>query len=204
VDEPLGRDTQACTIEDNLAFFLQFAWDDNRRFTYVACQALAVIGGTIEDVYLESPDAQVRYVRLEYDANPLMTGSLFSHPVAHVHAQPSEAPRFALEIGDDCFILIDFLDFLYRNFCHAAWSRWADSIWRKAAPDADSAAHFGAIHRFLLEEDGPGKRARVADMLALCKQWLPQIKRNLRAEKAEMPMNLAVDRERLALLSYHL
>jgi hypothetical protein len=41
-------------------------------------------------------------------------------------------------------------------------------------------------------------------MLAHCKQWLPQIKRNLRAEKAEMPMNLAVDRERLALLSYHL
>lgn len=204
VDEPLEGDAQACTIEDNLAIFLQFAWDGNRRFRYLCCQAAAVIGGTVDDAYWEAPGVELRYLRMEYDADPVMLGTLFSHPVAHVHGQPSEAPRFALELGDSHFALIEFLDFLYRNFCHATWSRWADSVWRKAAPDADSAAQFQTIRAFLAEEDGVGKRARFAEMLALSRHWLPQIKRALRYEKAEMPMNVAVDREHLALFSYHL
>lgn len=204
VDGPLEGDIQACTIEDNLGIVLQFAWDDDRHFRSVCCQALAVIGGTLLDAYVDPAEVQIRYLRLEYDANPLTLGSLFSHPVAHVHAQPSESPRFALEMGDDHLILIDSSISCTAIFCHTAWSRWADSVWRRTATDADSAAYFHAIHSFLLEEGGPGKRARVADMLALCKEWLPRIKRALRDDKAEMPMNLAVDDEHLSLFSYHL
>lgn len=209
VDGPLHGDAQACTVEDNLAIFLQFAWTKDRLFRYVRCQVLAVVGGTIEDAYLGSEGAQLRYLRLEYDSDPLASGVLFSHPVAHIHAQPSDAPRFALESVDDNMelsnlVLLDFFDFLYRNFCHAAWSQWADSVWRKAAPDADSRAHFETIRTFLAAEDVSGKRARLGEMLTLCEQWLPRIKRSLRQEKAEMPMNLAIDRQHLALFSYHL
>lgn len=150
VDGSLQGNPQPCMIEDNLAVFLQFAWSDGRRFRYVRCQSLAVVGGTIENAYLGFEGAQLRYLRFEYDADPLASGSLFSHPVAHVHAQPSDAPRFTLD-SDHGAILIDFFDFLYRNFCHASWSRWADSVWRRAAPDADSAAF----------DDGPLCRVRL-------------------------------------------
>lgn len=139
VDSPLQGELQACRIEENL-LFLQFGLEAQRRFRHLRCQALAAIGGTLEDVYLGTAGVQTRYLRLEYEADPLMLGELFSHPVVHVHAQPEEAPRFALEsVAPGDTVLLDFLDFLYRNFCHPAWSRWANAVWRRAAPTAEVA-----------------------------------------------------------------
>lgn len=91
IDGPLQKDIQACTIERNLALFLKFGWK-NGRFRYINCQALAMIEGTLEDVYAAPNISNPRYMRLDYDDNPLMLGALFSHPVVHIHGQPDEAP----------------------------------------------------------------------------------------------------------------
>ncbi|HQU41680.1 MAG TPA: hypothetical protein PK867_02665 [Pirellulales bacterium] len=185
-----------------MAMFLQFGWEA-RRFRYLHCQAIAVIGGTLDDAYLRSDGIDLRYLRLEYESGPFMLGALFSHPVVHIHSQPREAPRFALDSTDGETVLLDFLDFLYRNFCHDAWSRWA-TVACEASADPETAVHFEAIRTFFLEEEGPGKRARLAEVIARCRDWLPRVKRCLRAAKKEMPMNLTVEPGDLTLFSYHL
>ncbi len=204
VDGPLKGDIQACTLEPNLALFLQFGWERGPRFKYINCQALAVQRGTLEDVYSGDPNAQERYLRLEYDADPLMLGELFSHPVVHIHGQPEEAPRFALESsGESNPVLLDFMDFLYRNFCHGTWSKWASAVWRRAAPNPGAAPYFNVISDYFLEDDTPGKRAKLPGIRELCWEWFPRMKRAFREAKQNMPMSLPVDPDHRDLFTYH-
>ena len=76
----------------------------------------------------------------------------------------------------DSVDLIDFLDFLYRNFCHAAWCRWADAVWRRETRARDVATYFEVIRGYFMEEDTPGKRSRLPEILNLCRQHFPAMK----------------------------
>lgn len=204
VDGPLQGDINTCTIEANLALFLQFGSEKERRFRYLRCQALAVIGGTLKNAYSATPGMSMRYLRLEYEADPLVLGELFSHPVVHIHSQPQGSPRFALEVVQmSNVVLLDFLDFLYRNFCQTSWNRWATAVWRRSASSPETATHFETIRSYFLEEDNPGKRARLPKMLDLCREWLPRMKQAFRKEKDNMPMNLTVDTDHRDLFTYH-
>ena len=113
-------------IEENMACFVVVGWA-SQTINYINFQVVLSLEKTLEELYCDSSRADdLLYFRLDYDFSAL--GEVFSHPHPHLHFQARDAPRFCLgEIGTGNAIL-DYLDFLYRNFYHAKWQRWAESV----------------------------------------------------------------------------
>ena len=81
---------------------------------------------TVEDFYLD-PSIPYHYFRLEYDLGSL--GNMFNHPHPHIHTVPDGAPRFSGPCVESGNIVVDFFDFLYRNYYHDKWLSWARSAY---------------------------------------------------------------------------
>lgn len=64
----------------------------------------------------------VRYHRLDYE--PQQPGPLFLEPLPHLHSSPEGSPRQALALSADSNLLVEFLDFLYRNYFPETWNKW--------------------------------------------------------------------------------
>lgn len=127
VDVHLGGDHGPCQVADRLAVFAVVYWRD-QTLAYVNCQALVTIGGTLEDYYLD-PSVEAQYFRLDYDLDAL--GEMFREPSPHVHIRPDGEPRFQMTPARNA--LMDFFDFIYRNYFHAEWLDWAEAQWRREA-----------------------------------------------------------------------
>jgi hypothetical protein len=132
VREQLAGNTGPCEIESNLAAFGDVEWDNSsgtRVLTYACLQVLTVGNTSLSRLVADGPtgDHAAHYFRLDYDLGAL--GSPFTHPMPHIHCRSGEVPRFALEWSPSGSIIVDFLDFIYRNYDHATWSSWADAVW---------------------------------------------------------------------------
>jgi hypothetical protein len=126
VDEQCSGDPKRTALEDNIAVFVKLAWQGKKRLTYANVQTL-VASCDLEEYYLDSGEAN--YFRLDFDYTTL--GDPFSHPLAHIHIEGDLSPRFALEGGISGNIVVDYLEFLYRNYVPGRWITWAEREWQK-------------------------------------------------------------------------
>ena len=126
VEAQCSGDPKRTALEDNIAVFVKLAWQGKKRLTYANVQTV-VASCDLEEYYLDGGDAS--YFRLDFDYTTL--GDPFSHPLAHIHIEGDLSPRFALEGGTSGNILVDYLEFLYRNFVPGKWVTWAEREWQK-------------------------------------------------------------------------
>jgi hypothetical protein len=125
VDQYCGGDPRLVAVEENIAIFANFAWRKD-RLIYASVPTLVVIEGSLEDFYLDA-DRPAVYLRLDLNYDTL--GDPFSHPLAHVHVADESHPRFALDGGTSGNVIVDYLEFLYRNYMSDKWLGWARRQW---------------------------------------------------------------------------
>ena len=131
VDSALDSHVERCAVEENMGVFARLQYRDKGEIiTHVNLQVL-VTETDLETYYL-NPDTRARYFRLDYDPDRL--GPIFKEPLPHVHSRPVGAPRFSMwaPTGN---VVVDFFDFIYRNFYHENWLGWAKhaySRWQRS------------------------------------------------------------------------
>ncbi|WP_437671982.1 hypothetical protein [Sorangium sp. So ce131] len=188
VNDHLGGDLGHCQVADRLAVFVVVHWR-NDVIAYLNFQALVTVGGTLEDYYLDS-STEAQYLRLDYDMSAL--GAMFREPLPHVHIRPDGEPRFPMMSTPN--VIIDFFDFIYRNYFHSEWIEWAESLWRKEA----------VFRKLDVDAFDRVKEAFDRSQYDELKRWskpLGYMKRAWRGKKDELwPYLLPADE--LALLSY--
>lgn len=126
VDKDLSGNIDRCKIEENIALFAGIKWKNNTEITYANCQVLIVIGGDLDAFYCGEP-LECQYLRLDFDPNCL--GAIFKESIPHVHCKGNGEPRFHIDSLSTGNVLIDFLDFVYRNYGHDQWVDWARNNW---------------------------------------------------------------------------
>ncbi len=127
VDHHLGGNPGRCRVEEHVAIFAVIHWHSG-VMRYLNCQVVVALEGTIDDLYCD-PGLRAQYLRLDYDLQAL--GSMFREPAPHIHVHPDGEPRFALATTQN--VLMDFFDFVYRNYCYDQWLRWATDVWERDA-----------------------------------------------------------------------
>lgn len=124
-----GKDLDRWRLADDLAVFALVRWDSPGR-RLVACSINVMkTESSLEEFYYDNENQlSAFYLRMDLDYGTL--GPLFTHPLPHLHAWPSDAaPRFAVEgMGEN--VVVYFLEWLYRHFYHGQWLRWAESVCR--------------------------------------------------------------------------
>ncbi len=121
-------DPELCKIEDNIALFASLFWRENRL---VGANIIALITSCeLTEYLIEPPDnCEEMYLRLDYDDKTL--GDPFSHPIPHIHVFGDLSPRFALDGGNADNVVMDFLEFIYRQFVPIKWKSWAEHEWNQ-------------------------------------------------------------------------
>lgn len=176
VDQFCDGDPKRTAVEDNIAVFMKLFWKDRKRLVYANVQTV-VAACDLENYYL-GLNAEAQYLRLDFDYKTL--GNPFSHPLPHVHIEGDLSPRFALEGGMAGNIVVDYLEFLYRNFVPAKWIRWVEREWGRefaATAKAGDVNHFPTI----VEAFAAGQFQILRDYAP----FLTRIKRTLRKRKDE-------------------
>lgn len=125
VDKYCGGEPTLVAVEDGIAVFANFVWRKD-RLVYASVPTLIVPEGTLEDFYADD-GRPVVYLRLDLNYETL--GDPFSHPLAHIHVSDESHPRFALDGGISGNVIVDYLEFLYRNYVSDEWLKWARRQW---------------------------------------------------------------------------
>ena len=176
VNQFCDGDPKRTAIEDNIAVFVKLSWKDRKRLIYANVQTV-VAECDLDDYYL-GENAEAQYLRLDFDYKTL--GDPFSHPLAHVHTEGDLSPRFALEGGIAGNILVDYLDFVYRNFVPVKWITWAEREWGR---EFVATANVGDVNFFptIVDAFASSQFQILRDHASL----LSRIKRTLRKRKDE-------------------
>jgi hypothetical protein len=104
--------------------FAKFHWlKDRLRFASVP---MLIAECDLEQLYLDDK-ADAVYIRLDLNYETL--GEPFSHPLAHIPVRDERHPRFSLDGGTSGNVIVDFLEFVYRNYLPADWLAWARRQW---------------------------------------------------------------------------
>ncbi len=133
VEELCHGDTNHCEIEENMALFGYLEWREPGTLSYATINILCA-DCSLVDFYLdEDNNRRAQYLRLDLDYESL--GPIFVHPLPHIHAVCHEpVARFELDEFGSSNIVIDFLEFVYRNLQHDKWLNWE----RKAGHGTES------------------------------------------------------------------
>lgn len=131
VDKHCDGQAAELALEDNIAILALLNWD-KQRIIYASVPILIVSGCTLAEYYSGKASSEEIYLRLDLSYDPL--GEMFSHPLAHIHFGNHKDPRFALVGGTNGNVLMDFLEFVYRNFAYAKWQKWAKQQWMHKYP----------------------------------------------------------------------
>lgn len=128
VNECFSGQPDQCCLEKNVAVFLDLVAKDN-IIVKLSCQVVAVSDKLdLEDLYLDN-DIVPQYFRLDYHPHEL--GPLFKEGLPHIHTGAYKEPRIPFIWCRTDNIIIEFFDFLCRNFCYENWLFWVESIWGK-------------------------------------------------------------------------
>lgn len=184
VDKYCSGDPKQTAIEPNIALLAKCKWDKN-LLGYASLSTL-VAQCALGDYYREGT-AEAVYFRLDLNYETL--GKPFSHPLVHIHGWGEHDPLFSLDGGTNGNIVVDFLEFVYRNYVPNKWLKWARSQWlstQKTQKDEDS---FDLIERAFGENQ--------FDILKQQTNLISRIKRVLREAKDQKFTShmLGADRE---------
>ena len=142
VDRYCDGEPKRTAVEDNIAVFVKLK--GRKQLVYANIQTI-VTASDLDDYYLGA-DAPAQYLRLDFDYKTL--GEPFSHPLAHIHVEGDLSPRFALDGGISGNVVVDYLEFIYRNYVPAKWLMWAEREWDRefiATARPGEANHFSTI-----------------------------------------------------------
>ena len=126
VDRCCGGAPRRMGLEDNLAVFANFRWDRD-KLVYASMPTLVVEGCDLDQFYRGEEAEAVCYLRLDLDYHSI--GHPFSHPLPHLHVSDDRCLRFALDGGTSGNVVLDFLEFVYRNHFPDKWLDWARRQW---------------------------------------------------------------------------
>lgn len=128
VDNQLKGRVEECAVETNMGVFAHLRYRDG-LIAYANIQVI-VAEADLETFYLDDK-TPCSYFRFDYDLDCL--GKMFKEPQPHVHTVPEGAPRFGqhLQRGN---AVVDFFDFIYRNYHHAKWISWARYAYSREGP----------------------------------------------------------------------
>ena len=188
VDQCLGGNIGPCTVAENIAIFAVLRWHKKTIF-YLNCQALVTLDCSLDEFYCDGAK-KAQYLRLDYDLDAL--GAMFREPSPHVHVLPDGEPRFPFSGSSNA--VIDFLDFIYRNYQFEDWFIWAETVWKAEAArrKLDDAA-LDQVKRAFNDSN--------YESLKACEKELGSMKKAWRKAKDELwPYPLSM--EELSILSY--
>ncbi|MGC8539932.1 MAG: hypothetical protein ACP5QA_04800, partial [Phycisphaerae bacterium] len=141
VDQCCDRNPAIAGIEENIAILATLIWKEG-RLVYASVQAL-VTEQTLEDYYLDGA-GHATYLRMDLSYETL--GNPFSHPLPHIHVGGDGSTRFSLAGGSSGNVIMDFLEFIYRNHVPDKWHRWTRDQWlSKHGGDDQDGAKFDRI-----------------------------------------------------------
>ncbi len=130
-------------LEENLAAFAIVSWKPTNELEFVTINVLKT-ECSLHD-YLKLTEAELeeewkafsrpRYMRLDLDYGTL--GPIGTHPLPHVHFSPDDSPRCTLDASHSTNIVVDFVEFVYRNLYPNAWLSWAERSWNSYYNDKD-------------------------------------------------------------------
>lgn len=129
VDELL----RACEIAPGLAVFFKTVWDEN-HINYFSLTAIAMPEGGLGELLDDEPPV-ADYYRFEHDQSK--PGQIFSHPILHIHSQPSGAPRFPFALNSVIYPAFSVLEFLMIQYHYDSWMEWLLYVHAKR--------HFGTV-----------------------------------------------------------
>lgn len=128
IDTQLEGAVEKCAVETNMGVFAHLRYDE-ASIAYANIQVL-VAEADLETYYIDSR-TRCSYFRFDYDLGCL--GEIFKEPHPHIHSAPEGAPRFGPPIQHGNAVL-DFFDFIYRNFHHEKWIEWARFAYDREGP----------------------------------------------------------------------
>ncbi|MGL4461742.1 MAG: hypothetical protein ACRC1K_06270 [Planctomycetia bacterium] len=123
------------SLEENLAAFGVVSWRSPDELDFASINILKT-ECSLRDYFDLSEEelqgdwksvADPYYLRLDLDYNTL--GPIGTHPFPHVHFSPDGPLRTALDGGCSTNVVVDFLEFVYRQFFHEKWLEWVASTW---------------------------------------------------------------------------
>lgn len=121
---------ERCALERHFGIFAQFYWQEGNRLIGANIQVVCARPGLVlDDLYYLGDEAEAIYLRLDLDYESL--GDPFSHPLPHIHVEGTPTTRFALEGGRSGNVIMDFLEFLYRNYAYNEWLNWVKREWEE-------------------------------------------------------------------------
>jgi hypothetical protein len=128
-----GDEPMLWAIEPNVAAFIALFWNTNQL--YGANISTLITSCDLEEYLLgPPPECEYAYFRLDLDVRSL--GQPFSHPLPHIHVIDDLSPRFAVEIGPSGNVVMDYFDFIYRQYVPSKWRDWAEAVWNhRVQPD---------------------------------------------------------------------
>lgn len=191
VDDMLDCDIQSCQLEENIAFFAVVKWMKSALY-FANCQTLIVHDGNLEDFY-DGRAHDRQYHRLDLDMN--QPGPLFKEPLPHIHSQPQGPPRFPSHRMSAENVLVDFLEFIYRNYQYDKWMSWARKTWNKRANKRFDDDTFSVMAEAF-------DTGHIVPALSHFREDLELLKRLLRKEKDERYPALRIQSDILKVLNY--
>ena len=120
-----GKQLEQYQVTENLMILAEVEWGNPERRLLACGMSVLKAESSLDDCYLDD-NIPAYYLRMDFDYGTL--GPMFTHPLPHIHAWPSDAaPRFAAEgMGDN--VVIDFLEWVCRHFYHDKWLEWVDAV----------------------------------------------------------------------------
>jgi hypothetical protein len=193
VDEILEGDIGSCQIEENIAFFAIIKWNNN-KVNYINLQALVTTGGTLEDFYCNGSSIKYHYHRLDLDCDS--TGELFKEALPHIHTYPNGPPRFSFNYNKTNNIIVEFMEFIYLNYCYDKWLKWAEGVWRRNISRGFEKDTFAVILKAFKEN-------QIIPAIEIYKDDLIALKNTLKKEKEQL-FQLNIDSNLLEIINYSL
>jgi len=185
-------DVGSCQVEEDMACFIELEWNQS-NLTYVNFHVVISRPQSIGDYSCDPSRTNVLvYFRMDYSRKIL--GQFFTHPLPHIHIHTHDAPRFHLESMTTGNLVVDFLDFIYRNYYFPQWKDWAKRVCRKRVKLSDGEDRFDRI----VEAYKDGKFVELStdhsEYIRLAKEALREWK--------DAQFSLRVEQEACSLLSY--
>lgn len=135
VDSLFDGDPEICSIDDNIAIFIDLEWENEKEIVFISIQAFIANTGCLTSAYLDD-STECEYFRLDVDTR--RPGSLINHPMPHIHVKGSGGARFSLPVSGSNNVIFDFIDFIYRNYKTSEWESWLSNTYRSIHPENEN------------------------------------------------------------------
>lgn len=115
-------------INKNFICFFVLKWSNYSEINYLCLHSIVTQNHTLEDLYID-PKKSCQYFRIEVHESQF--GPFYKEPYPHIHIGLDGEPRFGLNIENNCYVLQEFFEFIYRNYFFDEWLSWCRDIYIK-------------------------------------------------------------------------